>query len=35
VVVTQGLKRGDIVVTAGSNLLQPGQKVRLMDAGKS
>ncbi len=35
VVVTHGLKRGDIVVTAGSNLLQPGQKVRLVDAAKS
>ena len=31
VVVTQGLKGGDIVVTAGSNLLQPGQKVRLVE----
>ncbi len=30
VVVTSGLKAGDIVVTAGSNLLQPGQKVRLL-----
>jgi membrane fusion protein, multidrug efflux system len=30
VVVTSGLKTGDIVVTAGSNLLQPGQKVRLL-----
>jgi multidrug efflux system membrane fusion protein len=31
VVVTQGLQRGDIVVTAGANLLQPGQKVRLVE----
>lgn len=31
VVITQGLKGGDIVVTAGANLLQPGQKVRLID----
>jgi multidrug efflux pump subunit AcrA (membrane-fusion protein) len=34
VVVTQGLKGGEIVVTAGANLLQPGQKVRLAEAGK-
>jgi RND family efflux transporter MFP subunit len=33
VVVTQGLKGGEIIVTAGANLLQPGQKVRLMEAG--
>jgi membrane fusion protein, multidrug efflux system len=32
VVVTSGLKAGDIVVTAGANLLQPGQKVKLTDA---
>ena len=31
VVVTQGLQIGDIVVTAGANLLQPGQKVRLVE----
>jgi membrane fusion protein, multidrug efflux system len=31
VVVTQGLQSGDIVVTAGANLLQPGQKVRLVE----
>jgi membrane fusion protein, multidrug efflux system len=31
VVVTQGLKGGEIVVTAGANLLQPGQKVRLVE----
>jgi membrane fusion protein, multidrug efflux system len=30
VVVTSGLKAGDVVVTAGSNLLQSGQKVRLI-----
>jgi multidrug efflux pump subunit AcrA (membrane-fusion protein) len=30
VVITSGLKAGDIVVTAGSNLLQTGQKVRLL-----
>lgn len=35
VVITQGLKGGDIVVTAGANLLQPGQKVRLVDAAAS
>lgn len=34
VVVTQGLRGGETIVTAGANLLQPGQKVRLMDAGK-
>jgi len=32
VAVLSGLKTGDLVVTAGSNLLQPGQKVRLIDA---
>ena len=31
VAVTSGLKAGDIVVTAGANLLLPGQKVRLLD----
>lgn len=30
--VLTGLKPGDLVVTAGANLLQPGQKVRLLDA---
>jgi hypothetical protein len=29
--VTQGLRGGELVVTAGANLLQPGQKVRLVD----
>jgi RND family efflux transporter MFP subunit len=29
--VTKGLKNGDLVVTAGANLLQPGQKVRRVD----
>lgn len=32
VAVMSGLKPGDLVVTAGANLLQPGQKVRLLDA---
>jgi membrane fusion protein, multidrug efflux system len=32
VVVAQGLKGGELVVTAGSNLLQPGQKVRMGDS---
>ena len=32
VAVLTGLKAGDLVVTAGANLLQPGQKVRLLDA---
>ena len=30
--VISGLKPGDLVVTAGANLLQLGQKVRLLDA---
>jgi membrane fusion protein, multidrug efflux system len=30
VVIASGLKAGDVVVTAGSNLLQTGQKVRLL-----
>jgi len=30
VVVTNGLKKGDIVVTAGVQMLSPGQKVRLV-----
>lgn len=30
--VLSGLKPGDLVVTAGANLLQVGQKVRLLDA---
>lgn len=32
VTVTSGLKAGDLVVTAGANLLRAGQKVRLIDA---
>jgi RND family efflux transporter MFP subunit len=32
VAVLSGLKAGDLVVTAGANLLLPGQKVRLIDA---
>lgn len=32
IAVTSGLKPGDLVVTAGANLLLPGQKVRLIDA---
>jgi RND family efflux transporter MFP subunit len=31
VTVASGLKPGDLVVTAGANLLQAGQKVRLID----
>jgi membrane fusion protein, multidrug efflux system len=31
VTVASGLKAGDLVVTAGANLLQPGQKVRLIE----
>lgn len=34
VVVTQGLEGGELVVTAGANLLQPGQKVRLVEAAR-
>jgi len=30
VAITSGLKPGDRVVTAGANLLLPGQKVRLL-----
>lgn len=32
VAILSGLKSGDLVVTAGANLLLPGQKVRLIDA---
>jgi membrane fusion protein, multidrug efflux system len=32
VAIADGLKAGDIVVTAGANLLQPGQKVRLIES---
>ncbi len=32
VVIAQGLKGGEVVVTAGANLLQPGQKVKSSDA---
>jgi len=32
VAITAGLKPGDIVVTAGANLLLPGQKVRLLES---
>jgi membrane fusion protein, multidrug efflux system len=35
VAVLSGLKPGDLVVTAGANLLLPGQKVRLLDAVSS
>ena len=35
VAILTGLKPGDLVVTAGANLLQPGQKVRLLDAVSS
>jgi RND family efflux transporter MFP subunit len=34
VVVTQGLKGGELVVTAGANLLQPGQKVRRLESDR-
>jgi membrane fusion protein, multidrug efflux system len=32
VVIAAGLNAGDLLVTAGANLLQPGQKVRLIEA---
>lgn len=35
IVVSEGLAKGDIVVTAGVNRLREGQKVRLAEAGKS
>jgi RND family efflux transporter MFP subunit len=31
-VITEGLERGDIVVTAGVQVLHPGQKVRLLES---
>jgi RND family efflux transporter MFP subunit len=34
VLVSRGLDTGDIVVTAGVQMLRPGQKVRLLGAGK-
>ena len=33
IVVSNGLKDGDVVVTAGVQTLVPGQKVRLLEAG--
>lgn len=33
IIVTDGLKDGDIVVTAGVQALRPGQEVRLLEAG--
>ena len=33
IVVTDGLKDGDMVVTAGVQALRPGQEVRLLDTG--
>ena len=32
--VVEGVKRGDRIVTAGANLLTPGQKVRLTEAAR-
>jgi multidrug efflux pump subunit AcrA (membrane-fusion protein) len=32
-VVSDGLKDGDLVVTAGVQALRPGQEVRLLEAG--
>jgi multidrug efflux pump subunit AcrA (membrane-fusion protein) len=34
VTLTNGLAAGDIVVTAGVQALHPGQKVRLLEAGR-
>jgi membrane fusion protein, multidrug efflux system len=34
IVVTKGLKAGEIVVTAGVHALRPGQKVRLLEASQ-
>jgi RND family efflux transporter MFP subunit len=34
VVISEGLERGDVVVTAGVHVLRPGQKVRLLDAAR-
>jgi membrane fusion protein, multidrug efflux system len=31
-IISQGLSPGDVVVTAGVQALQPGQKVRLLGA---
>ena len=34
VVVSEGLERGEIVVTAGVQVLHPGQKVRLAEPAR-
>jgi multidrug efflux pump subunit AcrA (membrane-fusion protein) len=34
VAISQGLDSGDIVVTAGTQALQPGQKTRLLDSSQ-
>jgi membrane fusion protein, multidrug efflux system len=34
VVISRGLERGDLVVTAGIQMLRPGQKVRLLGDGR-
>jgi len=34
VVISEGLAKGDIVVTAGVNRLREGQKVRLAEAAR-
>ena len=33
VVISRGLEKGDVVVTAGVQMLRPGQKVRLLGDG--
>ncbi len=33
-VISQGLERGDVVVTAGAQVLRPGQNVRFLEAGQ-
>jgi membrane fusion protein, multidrug efflux system len=32
-VISQGLESGELVVTAGVQVLRPGQKVRLLEGG--
>jgi membrane fusion protein, multidrug efflux system len=32
-VISRGLEKGDVVVTAGVQMLRPGQKVRLLGDG--
>lgn len=34
VVISDGIERGDVLVTAGAQVLRPGQQVRLLEAGQ-